>query len=132
MWLKAVLILSSLRGKTLISTMEMRFFPGKGTSFKRYSSYFPTLRLSKDAESSIVLCHSKGIEDALQLENVHVVAMDPSMFPIRNEKVFIWARKGRIIPLNVLNITLYEEQTHHPYQIKRLRDQIVRRIDELQ
>lgn len=44
------------------------------------------------------------------------------LFSKNQSHIHIIARQGREIPEGVLNLTIYAEQTHYPYQIKRIRD----------
>jgi len=116
--------------------MKVKLYPGNGMHKKHYTSYFPKLQLeiadpsASAKQRDIILCHSKGIEKAMEdLKNgtAHVViAMDPSYFPADQERVYIWCRKGRddIPEKRMPHIIVYEEQTHKPYQVKRIRDQI--------
>lgn len=116
--------------------LDVLFFPGKDSHVKRYRSYFkPALNLVSDLTGQptpkVILCHSKGIEAALRIPDLPIVAMDPSMFPVNHPRVHVFARAGREIPENVCNVSTYREQTHHPYQVKRVRDLILQRIQDL-
>lgn len=112
-------------------SLKVGVFPGKDMPLKRYKSYFPTLILEESKEDNllVVLCHSKGIEKAMQYaqQNPHskIIAMDPSTFPIGQKNFYVWARFGREIPEGVENLNIYQEQTHYPFQIKKIRDKMI-------
>lgn len=110
--------------------ISVQIFPGRDTPVKRYKAYFPKINLIT-TECDIALCHSRGIEQALKSNAKFIIAMDPSEFPINCEKCFIWSRKGRDIPDQVLNLKEYSEQTHYPYQVRRIRNEIVELIQSL-
>jgi len=120
--------------------MEILFFPEKNTPLKRYMSYFPSLRLVvKRIEDihecpAVVLCHSRGIDSALALTErfptVKIVAMDPSICPANNPNVYVFVQKAREFS-NALNMTTYTEPTHYPYEVRKLRNAIVKCIVKL-
>lgn len=114
--------------------MDVILYPGRDVPRKRYQAYFRKyINLCEVSEHPIaILCHSRGIEGALQDEHkdIPIIALDPSFFP-DNNRVFIWARKGRIVDEHNLNIIWYEEQTHYPHEVKHIRDQIVEFIIHL-
>jgi hypothetical protein len=120
--------------------MDVILYPGRGVPLKRYESFlsrYLNLHLAGTCEHPIaIICHSRGID--LAIEDTHkdipIIALDPSSFPLNDERVHIWARKGRhdIPERDVFNLHIYDEQTHYPHEIKRIRDQVVmciRRFD---
>ena len=127
--------------------------PGHNAPLKKYISYFPMFDLKhlndydplKDLNSFVVvLCHSMGILAAMDFlsanidkKQVFVVAMDPQSYNEQpntnsntNSNVYVFARQGRS-DVQSNNLILYDEQTHYPYQIKSVRDKIVKLIQKL-
>ena len=112
-----------------MTTDRILFISGKDTPVKRYQSYFPFPLDTEMKNPTIILCHSNGIIKALTYPGEPlIIAMDPSIFPIKNPRVYIWARKGRVIPQppsEIYNLVIYDQQTHYPYQSKNLRDDML-------
>jgi hypothetical protein len=108
--------------------MKVCVFPGRGMHLKHYVSYFTDIEWVNDAdEADIVLCHSLGIVEAMLTHDKIVIAMDPTYFPNNANNVHIWTNKRRLseIPDTVVNVHLYEEDTHYPYQIAKIRNDIM-------
>lgn len=108
--------------------MRVLLLPGKNTPFKRYKPYFPALELlANDDAPDVILCHSAGIEGALaHPSGAPIVAMDPSVLPENAPRVkATFVRRGREIPNGAQNVIVYEEQTHWPFMIRHVRNQIV-------
>lgn len=111
-------------------------FPGKGYSLEHYKKYFldPEWLLTDDQDMSpdIVFCHGSGIKNVGEDVKVPIIAMDPSTIPVKKENVFVWARKQRIdIPIGVINLVCYPENTRDPYTIDRIRTEITEKVNEL-
>lgn len=81
-----------------METKKILFFPGQNAPIKRYKPYFHQLSLVEDSQE-IVLCHSKGIEKAMeQKEAKLIIAIDPSeIFPIiEHLNIIIFIQKWRM------------------------------------
>lgn len=107
--------------------MQVTFCPGRGMSLKSYRSYFPGWQLVSEP-TPIVVCHSRGIDRALEMSPELIVALDPAWFPENNPQIHIWVQAQRVVPEHVLNVHIYDEVTHYPYQVKRIRDEVVKFI----
>lgn len=109
--------------------LRVLLLPGRDTPAKRYRAYFSVLLLDACPDPHVILCHSRGIDAALaHPSGAPIVAMDPSDFPVNEPRVTVFARRGRVAPEGSLNIHWYDEQTHHPYKVKRIRDAITHQL----
>jgi hypothetical protein len=117
--------------------MNIIFFPGKNTPLKRYKSYFKPYILTEncnDSNHSVIVCHSIGIDKALQQNREFpIIALDPTHLCVGNRVVKSWINSKRYgnIEIDGENITIewYSEDTHYPYQIKRVKDRILSQIN---
>lgn len=115
------------------------FFPGKNTPLKRYVSYFRSSLILDEGCGSIVLCHSCGLSDALTaLKDAGprwIVSMDGVVvkdIPPGIKVICFRPEHKRGLGDEALyhKIIYYDggDNSHHPYMIKRVRDQIVQEI----
>lgn len=112
--------------------MFVLFFPGRNKPVKSYQCYFPNLTLVTDPEDkrinvNTILCHSRGIEMALQFKDRPIVAMDPSVFDTKlHDKCTIFLNQTRKDEFaDKTAIIFYQQDTHYPYMNRQLRNKIV-------
>jgi hypothetical protein len=121
--------------------IKVLFFPGKNMPLKRYTAYFRGVELmvpdKLDTKINVIVCHSRGIDDAIKIPNIPIIAIDPSSIPdeaySQNRVIYIWIRAGReyikaVDTRNNIIIVEYKEQTHYPYELAKIRDDIIKKI----
>lgn len=111
------------------------FYPGRNKPLKSYQAYFNDIILTTNVDEStsdVVLCHSRGIVDALKHSNKHIIAMDPSSCDLDNvpKNTFITVflqehRKSEFKTGERKTFIYYQEDTHYPYMVKTLRNKIM-------
>ncbi len=123
----------------LVNPTKVLFFPGKNMALKRYKNYFRdvTLITDKSDDCNVIVCHSLGIDDAIKIPNLPIIAIDPSSIPdeshSQNRPIYVWIRAGReynkLSDTSNHNITIieYKEQTHYPYELAKIRDDIIKK-----
>lgn len=123
--------------------MKVLFFPGKNTPVKRYVSYLRGLSLitTKTKDCKVILCHSRGLANALQhckecFVTHRIVSMDGVRVDNIPEGVHIVCfrpdHKRDLGDERMYHKIIYYktdvDRRHHPYQIKHIRDQIVSEV----
>jgi hypothetical protein len=116
--------------------IQVHFFCGKDTPLKRYKSYFKNKLNIDSSDSTIALCHSLGIIDALKSDAKYIIAMDPTIISA-DERVYNWLPESRECSDKLTNIFRYkmpegmEDQNHYPYKAANIRDKIVEQMINL-
>ena len=118
----------------ILSKETILFYPGKLTHLKRYQSYFPRWTLVTIHQSpKVIICHSLGIESAiLNHPGIPIIALDPSKLNlIHDAPIYAWVQDKRQDLITTYKTIYYSEPTHYPYMVKRIRDQIDRKLCDL-
>lgn len=130
--------------------MELIIFPGKNTPIKRYRPYFPSFKLKEIREGDnpkVVLCHSRGIIDALTYCTEHkirprIVCIDGTNLTdkeVSAEGFYICSFRSRSRQEED-DCGFYREQyyydlpkdvKHYPYMNREIRNKIVGKIENL-
>ena len=129
--------------------MDLIIFPGNNTSIKRYRSYFPKYNLYSPREitlgdkPNVILCHSIGILNALNYCIKHniiptIICMDGVEIkdPIpENIRICMFRPIDKFVESDInYEVIRYkiddDENRHHPYRVKKIRDQIVKEINK--
>jgi len=120
--------------------MELIIFPGKNTPLKRYRSYFSKYNLREitdEDKPNVILCHSIGIEKALNHcikhnLNPRIVCMDGVEIKIKipaNIEIIMFRPVNKYVEsdskCNVVYYDIDDKIRHHPYMSKKVRDQII-------